>query len=101
MKTEVVTPHTTYPAHVRSHVESRLAELDRFFEGVVSLRASLHREHATHGVELIAGVRRGVVLVVQARAASLSAALADAIERMGRVLARHKDKLKGRVRAGA
>jgi ribosome-associated translation inhibitor RaiA len=40
------------------------------------------------------------VLVVDARAESVTAALDQAIERMGRVLARHKGKLRDSRRRG-
>ena len=100
MKTEVAILHQEYPARIRDHVVSKLQHLVRFFEGTVSLRAVLQKQHDEHCVELVANVRRGVVLVVDARADSISGALDEAISRMGRVLSRHKDKLKaGLVRA--
>ena len=100
MKTEVAILHPEYPARIREHVVSKLQHLVRFFEGTVSLRAVLQKQHDEHCVELVANVRRGVVLVVDARADSISAALDEAMNRMGRVLSRHKDKLKaGRRKA--
>jgi len=100
MKTEVAILHQEYPAKIREHVVSKLQHLVRFFEGTVSLRAVLQKQHDEHCVELVANVRRGVVLVVEARANSIAGALDEAMNRMGRVLTRHKDKLKvGRRRA--
>jgi ribosomal subunit interface protein len=101
MKTEVVMPHNEYPIHVRDHVVAKLETLERFFEGTVSVRAVLERQHSEHRIELVANVRRGIVLVIDAHADSMSAALDNAVERMGRVLARHKDKLKRNIRARA
>ena len=95
MKTEVAILHQQYPAEIREHVVSRMQHLVRFFEGTVSLRAVLKKQHDEHCVELVASVRRGVVLVVDARAESITAALDEAMNRMGRVLSRHKGKLKG------
>ena len=94
MKTEVAILHHEYPPSIRDHVVAKLQHLFRFFEGTVSLRAVLDRQHDEHRVELVANVRRGVVLVVDARADSISAALDEAVARMGRVLRRHKAKLK-------
>lgn len=94
MKTEVAILHQEYPPEIREHVVSKLQHLIRFFEGTVSVRAVLQRQHDQHCVELVASVRRGVVLVVDARAESITGALDEAVNRMGRVLSRHKDKLK-------
>jgi len=100
MKTEVILPRNGYPARVRNHVSSKLEGLARFFEGTVSVRAHLQKEHGKHRVELLANVRRGVVLVVESRDSRMSAALDDSIERMGRVLTRHKEKIKLARRKG-
>ncbi len=94
MKTEVAILHHEYPTRIREHVVTKLQHLVRFFEGTVSLRAVLERQHDEHRVELVANVRRGVVLVVDARASSITLALDEALERMGRVLERHKSRLK-------
>jgi len=94
MKTEVAILHSEYPNRIRDLVASKLQGLTRYFDGTVSLRAVLERQHDDHRVELVANVRRGVVLVVDARRGSITAALDDALDRMGRVLTKHKDKLK-------
>ena len=94
MKTEVAILHHEYPSKIRDHVVTKLQNLVRFYEGTVSVRAVLERQHDEHRVELIANVRRGVILVVDARTDSITTALDEAIMRMGRVLTRHKDRLK-------
>ena len=94
MKTEVAILRNEYPTKIRDFVADKLQNLVRFYEGTVSMRAVLEKDGDTHRVELVANVRRGVVLVVDARSDSITSALDDAIERMGRVLSRHKDKLK-------
>jgi ribosomal subunit interface protein len=94
MKTEVAILHDQYPPRVRDRVSAKLERLMRFFDGTVSMRAVLERQHDEHRVELVANVRRGIVLVVDARGASITSALDDALERMGRVLSRHKSKLR-------
>jgi len=93
MKTEVAILHHEYPTEIRDHVVSKLQQLVRFFEGTVSVRAVLQRQHDAHCVELVANVRRGVVLVIDAQGDTLAMALDDAVERMGRVLNRHKSRL--------
>ena len=98
MKTEVAILHNEYPTKIRDYVADKLQNLVRFYEGTVSVRAVLEREHVDHRVELVANVRRGVVLVVDARGDSITSALDEAIERMGRVLSRHKSKLRSGVR---
>lgn len=94
MKTEVAILHHEYPNKIRENVVAKLQHLLRFFEGTVSVRAVLKREHDLHCIELVACVRRGVVLVVESRAESIMAALDEAVDRMGRVLSRHKAKLR-------
>lgn len=94
MKTEVAILRHEYPKQVRETVAEKLRSLVRFYDGTVSVKAVLERQHDVHRVELVANVRRGVVLVVDARGATISAALDEAVDRMGRVLARHKQKLK-------
>ena len=98
MKTEVAILHHEYPARIREYVATKLQHMLRFFEGTISVRAVLERQHDQHRVELVASVRKSIVLVVDARADSITKALDGAIERMGRVLARHKAKLKEKPR---
>ncbi len=99
MKTEVAILHHEYPSTIRDHVVEKLQHLMRFYDGTVSVRAVLARQHAEHRVELIANVRRGVVLVVDARCDSITAAVDEAVDRMARVLTRHKAKLKDHRKA--
>lgn len=98
MKTFVSIPHHEYPARAREQVESRLQALLHYYERIVSVRAVLERQGETHRVELVANVGHHATLVVDARAALLDAALEDALDKMTRILARHKDKLEDRHR---
>jgi putative sigma-54 modulation protein len=100
MKTIVSIPHHEYPARVREHVESRLQGLVKFYERIVSLRAVLSREGEQHRVELVAHVGHGVTLVVESRRDQLEAAVEDALQRMTRVLTKHKTKRAQRHRRG-
>lgn len=93
MKTEVAILHHEYPTTIRDYVEEKLGQLVKYYERTVSVRALLERQNEEHRAELVASVGRGVVLVVDARSSSIRAALDEAVERMGRVLARHKEKL--------
>lgn len=93
MKTEVAILHHGYPIGVREIVESRIESLERYFDKTVSVRAMLEHVHDEHRVELIANVRRGVVLKVDVRGGSFRATLDEAVQRMSRVLTRHKEKL--------
>lgn len=101
MKTEVAIRHDEYPARIRDYAASKLDALVKFFDGTVSLRAVLERQREAHCVELRANVRRGVVLVVDTRGESISAALDESVDRMGRALRKHKEKLKQVGRRGA
>jgi ribosomal subunit interface protein len=94
MKTEVAILHHEYPSKIRDHVTDRLQNLVRYYDGTVSMRAVLERQHDDHRVELVANVRRGVTLVVDARADTIGGALDESVARMARMLARHKTKLK-------
>jgi len=100
MKTLVSIPHHEYPARVRDHVEQKLRHLARFFDRIVSMRALVERQAEVHRVELVANVGQGVTLVVDARGEGLEATLDDALDRMGRVLRRHKTRLTDRHRRG-
>lgn len=93
MKTEVTILHHEYPSRIRDYVATKLQDLTKFFERTVSIRAMLERQRDEHRAELIANVGRGVVLVVDARADSIHAALDEALARMAKVLKRHKAKL--------
>ena len=94
MKTEVAILHHEYPSVIRDHVTEKLQQLVKYYDGTVSVRAVLDRQHDDHRVELVANVRKGVTLVVDAGSDSINAALDEALDRMRRVLARHKEKLK-------
>lgn len=98
MQTRVSIPHGDYPGAIRETVDERLQGLDRYFDRIVSLHAVLARERENHRVELVANVGRGVTLVVDSRQDLLNSALDDALQRMGQVLSRHKEKLVGRHR---
>jgi len=103
MKVEVVILHHEYPSRLRDYAEEKIQQLERFFERTISIRAMLERQHDEHRAELVANVGRGVVLVVDAREAGIKAALDEAMDRMARVLKRHKAKRtseRRRVRAG-
>ena len=93
MKTEVAILHHEYPADVRQRIEEKLQGLVGLHEGLQSIRATLGREHNLHRVELVARVRRAVVLVVDERDENLGRALDEGVHRMARVLKRNKDKL--------
>ncbi len=101
MKIEVSIPRHDYPNEVRDQVEEKLQGLSRYFDRTESIRASLEQQQHMHRVELIANARPGVVLVVDSRADSLSKALDESVDRMSRVLARHKEKLAKSKRRGA
>ncbi|HED64067.1 MAG TPA: ribosome-associated translation inhibitor RaiA [Planctomycetes bacterium] len=94
MKTEVAILHKEYPETVRDLAVSKIEHLIRYFDGTVSIRAVLERQKEEHRVELVANVRQGVVLVVDAKETTVGAALDEAVDRMRRVLRRHKDKIK-------
>lgn len=101
MKTQVSIPHHDYPGSIRAVVEQRLEGLARFYDRIVSIRAVLDRQRATHHVEIVANVGHGTTLVVDAQGDLLNAALDRSIERMESVLSRHKDRLTRRQRRGA
>ena len=100
MKTFVSIPHHAYPARVRDNVEAKLQHLIKFYERIVSLRAVLSREGEAHNVELVANVGHGATLVVEARRDQLEASIDEAVQRMVRVLTRHKAKRAERRRKG-
>jgi len=100
MKTIVSIPHHQYPSRVRATVETKLQHLLKFYERIESLRAVLAREGDAHNVELVASVGHGATLVVEARRPQLEAAIDEAVQRMTRVLTRHKTKRSERRRKG-
>lgn len=92
MQTQVAILHHDYPAQVRDQVQAKLEHLIRFYERTVSMRALLERQHSEHRVEIVAGVGHGAVLVVEARHATFSNALDEALARMSSLLKRHNEK---------
>ena len=60
----------------------------------------LERQGDEHRVELVANVGHGVTLVVNAREDALESTLDQALDRMGRVLNRHKTKQTDKHRRG-
>ena len=100
MKTEVAILHNEYPPELREYAEEKLRHLTRFNDRTISVRALLDRESVEHKAKLVASVRHGVVEEVEGRADSIRAALDEAIQRMGRVLSKHKDKLTQANRRG-
>ena len=93
MKTEVAIHHHEYPPAVREKVEDRVQGLGKYFDRIISVRAFLERQHDVHRAELVANVGRGVVLVVDARSGTIGEALDEALDRMGRALSKHKEKI--------
>ena len=93
MNTEVAILHYEYPATVREAVEDKLQGLAKYFDRIISVRAFLERQNEVHRAELVANVGRGVVLVVDARSGTIGEALDEAVDRMARALAKHKEKL--------
>lgn len=100
MKTEVSILHHDYPSQVRDTVEGKLQHLVKFYDRIVSVRALLEKQNEEHRVEFVANVGKGNVLVVDARSDSFSSALDEAMERMTRLLTRHKTKQTGARRRG-
>ncbi len=100
MQTIVSIPHQKYPARVREEVESKLQQLVKYYDRLVSVRAVVSREGDDHRVELIANVGHGVTLVVDSTGEQLEASVDDALHRMREVLTRHKNKRAQRHRRG-
>ena len=100
MDTQVSIPYQDYPTRVRDAVSEKLQGLERYYTRTISLKAILAKDNLDHRVELIANVGNGVTLVVDTRSDALTAAVDDAVRRMGRVLNRHKTKVIGRNRRG-
>lgn len=101
MKTLVSIPHHEYPPRVRDTVERKLQDLLKYYDRIQSLRAVLERQTDSHRVELVATIGHRATLVVDARAPLLDSALDAAIDRMGRTLRRHKERLEARHRRPA
>lgn len=92
MKTKVSILHHDYPSRYRSLVEERLAALERFNSGIVSMDARLEKDARSHRVELIASLGRGRTLVADVHRDAFGEALHEAIDRMGRQLRKQHDK---------
>ena len=56
MKTEVAILHHEYPNAIRDHTAEKLQQLVKYYDGTVTLRAVLERQHEEHRVELVANV---------------------------------------------
>ncbi|MEM7516654.1 MAG: HPF/RaiA family ribosome-associated protein, partial [Planctomycetota bacterium] len=101
MQTQVNILHRDYPSRFRGLVDDKLHSLQKFYDRVVSMRASLERLNEEHRVEIVANVGRGAVLVVDARGEAFGGALDEAMDRMSTLLKKYNEKLTdGRRRAG-
>ncbi|MEO0652045.1 MAG: ribosome-associated translation inhibitor RaiA [Planctomycetota bacterium] len=92
MNIEISIPHGSYPASIRSQIEEKLEGLDRFDERTQNLKVILDKDNVEHRVELIATRAGGPVLVVDSKADSLSKALDEAIDRIGRAMRKRREK---------
>lgn len=92
MNSEIAILHHGYPPQVRDRVEEKLQHLAHYYDRLVSVRATLEREHDLHRIEIVAHARRGRLLVVEGKAETQGKALDEAMHRMTRVLLRYKDK---------
>lgn len=93
MKTQVSILHHDYPRRVRDVVDEKLQGLTRYFNRTVSVRANLERQNEDHHVELVANVGGGSVLVADVTGEGFRATLDEAVDRLGRQLRKHRDKL--------
>lgn len=87
----------------KQHTEEKLKKLERFFDGVGKIEATL-THGSPHGageaeVELRISIRGGSPIVSHARSKELYAALDSAIDKAEEQLRRHKEKI--RTRKGA
>ena len=92
MKTHVSVLTKDCPKTAQTMIEERLSRLSRFYERVVSVRASLRRSHGEHRIEILANVGHGTVLVADARQEGLLPAMDQCMDRMVRQLKRHHGK---------
>jgi len=92
MNSEIAILHHGFPQQVRERVEEKLKHLAHYYDRLVSVRATLEREHDLYRIEIVAHARRGRVLVVEEKEESLGKALDEATHRMTRVLLRYKNK---------
>ncbi len=93
MQTQVSILHNDYPAGMRALVDEKLQGLTRFCGQIISMRALLECDKDEHRVEIIAHVGHSNPLIADSRAESFGAALDEALDRMGRIMKRHSEKL--------
>ena len=92
MRTRALILHHDYPGHLRAQVEEKLAHLARFNSHATSMTARLERQGSEHRVELVAQIPHGPTLVADVCQPVFSATLEEALDRMGRLLRRARQK---------
>jgi ribosomal subunit interface protein len=92
MRTQVSILHHDYPGQLRDRVKEKLEALTRFNEHVTSMTARLERQGDDHRVEIVAQVSHGPTLVADVLRGGFSAALEEALDRMGSSLKRTNRK---------
>lgn len=104
MNTRITGRHMDITDGIRSHVEKKLARLQRLAHNVSEIEVILDAQGGqTHKIEIIVRVDHAPPFVVQEKGENLHACLDAAVDKLETQMARHKDKThahKGRSSMG-
>ena len=102
MEFEIIGRHFDVTSEIKSHVDSRLSKLPKFFGRIHGLRAILALDGDVYQAEFIANLVKGDTVVAKARERDVYVAVDAACDKLESQFRRYKDKLREhRVRVEA
>jgi len=91
--------HVEVTQSLREYVVEKAERLQRFFDRISRAQVTLNVEGDRHIVEMVLSANRGVTLIGEEVAGDMYSAVDLVVDKLGRQLKKHKDKLKNPRRA--
>lgn len=95
MKIAVEARHMALTVAMRDYVESKIARLPRFYDGILSIDAKLSVEADQPVVEIHVTARHKHTFVARHRDEDLYACVDQCVDKITQQIRRHKDRLRG------
>jgi len=91
--------HVEITHSLKEYVVEKAERLQRFFDRISRMQVTLNVEGDRHIVEMVLSANRGVTLIGEEVAGDMYSAVDLVVDKLGRQLKKHKDKLKNPRRA--
>lgn len=96
MKIEVKARHMDVTDAMRTHVEAKIAKLERIYDSIQSIEVTLDVEADKPCVEIVVAAKRKSIFVAKHRGDDMYACIDQVAHKVGEQLRRHKDKIRDR-----